>query len=75
MTRTAAGTAPVETHQFMVGFDEVARQCQGIAAAAAEQLNIDLRFESADRIIATKPPQVLPPPPPAAPLPPAMPSL
>ena len=55
MTRTAA--APVETHQFMVGFDEVARRSQGIAAAAAEQLNIDLRFESADRIIATKPPQ------------------
>ncbi len=67
MTRTAA--APVETHQFMVGFEEVARQSQGIAAAAADQLNIDLRFESADRIIATKPPQAPPPPPRRAPSP------
>lgn len=43
------------TVQFTVGFGQIPDQRQGVEAAAAQQLGITLRIETADRWIATRP--------------------
>ena len=40
---------------FIVGFDQIPEQRWGVEAAAAQQLGITLRIETADRWIATRP--------------------
>ena len=70
MTDTANQNPQTETLQFLVGFDELDDPDCGLAGTAAQQLHIDLRVESADRFLATRPGQAasrhLSPPPPAA---------
>ena len=57
MTDIANGEPKAETLQFLVGFDELDDPDCGLAGAAAQQLHIDLRVESADRFLATRPGQ------------------
>lgn len=55
MTDTANNEPQPDTLQFMVGFDALEDPDCGITGAAAQELKIDLRIETADRFVATRP--------------------